>query len=62
MHTRDSAYQLHQETFSGRLRVGMAADLVLLDRDILGVPLTQVSQAKTRLTLVGGRATYRNGV
>jgi predicted amidohydrolase YtcJ len=62
MHTRNSAFQLHQETLSGRLRVGMAGDLIVLDRDILGVPLTQVSKAQSRLTMVGGRATYRNGV
>jgi predicted amidohydrolase YtcJ len=62
MHTRNSAFQLHQETLSGRLRMGMAADLILLDRDILGVPLAQVSKARSRLTMVGGRATYRDAV
>ena len=62
MHTRNSAFQLHQEALSGRLRAGMAADLILLDRDILGVPLTEVSKAKPRLTLLAGRATHHEGV
>ena len=62
MHTRNSAFQLHQETLSGRLRVGMAADLVMLDRDILGVPLKRISKAKPRLTMTSGRVTHRDGV
>lgn len=62
MHTRNSAYQLHQEWLSGRLRPGMAADLVVLDRDLNGVPLTKVSKAESRLTTVGGRMTHRKGI
>jgi predicted amidohydrolase YtcJ len=62
MHTRNSAYQLHQESLSGRLRPGMAADLVVLDRDILAVPLRKVSKAEARLTMVGGRTTHRRGI
>lgn len=62
MHTRNSAYQLHQETLSGRIRPGLAADLVVLDRDILGVPLTKVSNSTARLTTVGGRITHRKGI
>ena len=62
MHTRNSAYQLHQETLSGRLRPGMAADLVVLDRDILGVPLRKISKAEARMTMVGGRITHRKKI
>jgi len=62
MHTRNSAYQLHQEALSGRLRPGLAADIVVLDRDVLGVPLTKVSKATSRLTMVGGRITHRKGI
>jgi predicted amidohydrolase YtcJ len=37
MHTRNSAFQLHQETLTGQIRQGLAADLIVLDRDILRV-------------------------
>lgn len=62
MHTRNSAFQLHQETLSGRIRPGLAADLVVLDRDILGAPLSRVSKAEARLTMVGGRVTHRRRI
>ena len=62
MHTRNSAYQLHQESITGRLRPGMDADLIVLDQDILGVPLTRVSKSKVRLTMVGGRTTHRSDI
>ena len=59
MHTRNSAFQLHQEGLSGRLVPGLAADLVVCDRDLLEVPLTKVSKAKARLTMVDGRIVHR---
>ena len=37
MHTRTRAFQLHQEGLSGRLVPGLAADLVVADRDLLKV-------------------------
>ena len=59
MHTRQSAFQLHQEQVSGQIREGLAADLLVLDRDLLGVPLKRVSKAKVELTMVGGRVVHR---
>jgi predicted amidohydrolase YtcJ len=60
MHTRNGAFQLHQEGFSGRLVAGMAADLVVADRDLLAVPLRKVSRTKALLTMVGGRIVHRS--
>lgn len=59
MHTRNSAYQLHQEGLTGRLRPGFAADLIVVDRDLLGVPLQQVSRTKVDMTMVDGRIVHR---
>jgi hypothetical protein len=42
MHTRNSACQLGQEALSGRIREGLQADLLVLDRTILEVPLRKV--------------------
>jgi predicted amidohydrolase YtcJ len=59
MHTRNSAYQLHQENLTGQIRQGFAADLIVLDRDLLRVPLKRVSKTKVDLTMVGGRVVHR---
>jgi predicted amidohydrolase YtcJ len=59
MHTRNSAFQLHQERLTGQISEGFAADLIVLDRDVLGVPLRRVSNTKVALTMVDGRVVYR---
>jgi predicted amidohydrolase YtcJ len=59
MHTRNSAFQLHQERLSGQISQGFAADLIVLDRDVLRVPLTRVSKTNVALTMVGGRVVHR---
>jgi predicted amidohydrolase YtcJ len=58
MHTRNSAYQLHQEALSGQIRTGFAADMIVLDRDLLRIPLKRVSKTKVDLTMVGGRIVH----
>jgi predicted amidohydrolase YtcJ len=37
----------------------MQADLVLLDRDLFRTPPEQISRARVRATVVGGRVVYR---
>ena len=59
MHTRNSAFQLRQENLTGQIRPGYAADLIVLDRDLLRVALERVSKAKVALTMVGGRIVHR---
>ena len=59
MHTRNSAFQLHQEKLTGQIRRGFAADLIVLDRDVLRAPLKRVSKTKVDLTMVGGRIVHR---
>jgi predicted amidohydrolase YtcJ len=61
MHTRNSAYQLHQERRSGVLRPGKWADLVVLDRNLFNVQLTDVSTTKVEMTMIGGEAVHRTG-
>ena len=60
MHTRNSAFQLGQEARSGRIREGLQADLLVLDRNILRVPLRKVSKTKVLMTMVGGRILRRS--
>jgi predicted amidohydrolase YtcJ len=60
MHTRSSAFQLHQEGLTGQIRRGFAADLIVLDRDILRTPLKRVSKTNVRLTMIAGRIVHGN--
>jgi predicted amidohydrolase YtcJ len=61
MHTRNSAFQLHQDKRTGQVREGFAADLIVLDRDVLDTRLKRVSNSRVDLTMVGGRVVHRRG-
>jgi hypothetical protein len=58
MHTRHSAFQLHQNQTTGQIREGFAADLIVLDRDILDTRLKRLSNTKVALTMVDGRIVH----
>lgn len=57
-YTAGVAYAGFQETRTGALRPGMLADMVLLDRDLFGVPPETITDAWVRATIVGGRIVY----
>ncbi len=58
MHTRGTAYQLHQDKKTGTVEVGKLADLVVLDRDVSTCPVSEIKDSVPQLTLVGGKATF----
>jgi predicted amidohydrolase YtcJ len=60
MHTRNSAFQLHQEGETGRLAPGMEADLLLADRDLGSVPAAEIASARSRLTMKAGAVVHRD--
>lgn len=57
-YTSGVAYAGFMEPRVGVLRPGMLADIVLLDRDLFGVPPETISRARVRVTVVGGRVVY----
>jgi predicted amidohydrolase YtcJ len=57
-HTRRNAYFLFQEDNLGSIQPGKLADLVVLDRDYLTVPVDQIKDIKSVMTMVGGRIVY----
>jgi predicted amidohydrolase YtcJ len=59
-HTRKNAYFLFQENNLGSIQPGMLADLVVLDRDYLIIPATQIHDIKPVMTIVGGRIAYES--
>jgi predicted amidohydrolase YtcJ len=58
-YTADGARAAHQERLTGTLRVGMAADLVLIDGDIEAIPVAEVGRTGIALTVCGGRITHQ---
>jgi predicted amidohydrolase YtcJ len=58
-YTRDAAYAEFQEQQKGMVRVGMLADLVLLNADLFATPEDAIAQVKPLLTMVDGRAVFR---
>jgi predicted amidohydrolase YtcJ len=59
-YTIHAAYQLHQETLTGSIEVGKAADLVVIDRNLFEVPVEEISETKVVLTLIDGEEVYRS--
>jgi predicted amidohydrolase YtcJ len=57
-HTRNNAAFAFQEANIGSLTKGKYADLVVLDRDYLKVPVEQIRQIRPLLTMVGGKIVY----
>lgn len=60
MHTRNSAYQLHQGGVTGQIRTGLRADLVVLDSNLFDVQLTDVSTTEVMLTMVDGAIVHQS--
>ena len=58
-HTRSNAYLLFMEKDLGTLERGKLADLVVLDRDYMTIPLDDILNIRPVLTMVGGRVVYQ---
>ena len=52
--TVDGAYAAHQEELLGTLEPGKKADFILIDRDIMSVPVEEIWQAQVLQTWVNG--------
>jgi Amidohydrolase family len=44
-------YQLHSEDRTGSIEVGKAADLIVLDQNILGLPVEKISETQVLVTM-----------
>ena len=61
MYTINSAWFTFDENKRGNLEVGKYADLAVLSADYMTVPVDQVGDLTSHLTLVGGKAVYADG-
>lgn len=57
-HTRSNAYLMFQESNIGSIRPGLMADLLVLDRDYLTVPDSEIKEISPLATMVGGKVVY----
>ena len=60
-HTRSNAAFLFQENNLGSLAPGKYADLLVLDRDYLTVPASEIKDIRPLVTMVGGKIVYEAG-
>jgi len=57
-HTRSNAWLLFMEKDIGTLEPGKLADLVVLDRDYLTVPVEEIREIQPVMTMVGGKVVH----
>ncbi|MEO8442350.1 MAG: amidohydrolase [Betaproteobacteria bacterium] len=61
LYTQGSAWFSYEEHARGALATGQLADLAVLSRDYLGVPIGEIGGTVSLLTMVGGRIVYADG-
>ena len=57
-YTRKNAYFIFRENDLGSIQMGKLADLVVIDRDYLTVPVDEIKEIESVLTIVGGKVVY----
>ncbi len=58
--TRDGAYASFDEDLRGTLTPGKLADFVVLSKNILAIPSSEILNTEVLLTVMGGKDTYRD--
>jgi predicted amidohydrolase YtcJ len=57
-YTINGAWLMHQKDKTGSIEVGKQADLVILDRQLFEIPVTEISDTRVLLTLLDGKVIY----
>jgi hypothetical protein len=58
-YTQGGAYAAGEEASNGTLEEGKAADLIVVDRDLYHIPVTDIHNGRVLLTLLDGRVVWR---
>ena len=59
LYTINNAHLHHEEKEKGSLEAGKLADLIVIDRDILKCPVTELRDVKVEYTVLGGKVVYQ---
>src|SRR4029079_1859007 len=59
MHTQGAAYQLHLD--AGALATSKLADLIVLARNVMKIPETDIENTNVLMTMLGGEIVYDGG-
>jgi predicted amidohydrolase YtcJ len=57
-YTKNAAFAAYEEDLKGTLSPGKLADIVILSKDVLTVPVEEIREAKAVYTIVGGRVLF----
>ena len=58
LYTINNAYLHREEKLKGTLEVGKFGDVILIDRDVLTCPPSDIRETKVLFTIVGGKVVY----
>jgi predicted amidohydrolase YtcJ len=58
MYTINAAYAAFEEDIKGSLTPGKLADITILSKDILSIPLAEILDTEVLMTIVGGEVVY----
>ena len=57
-HTRDAAYQDHQDDVKGTLEAGKLADIAVFDQSFVDIDPAKVPETRALMTIVGGKVVH----
>ncbi|MGO0060366.1 amidohydrolase [Brevibacillus fluminis] len=60
--TIEGAYANHVDDITGSIELGKKADIIVLDKNLFAIPVTQIKDAKVLLTMVEGKEVYHRAV
>jgi len=58
-HTINAAWSLHLDEITGSIEVGKSADMILLDRDLFDIPVTDIHETFVLKTMFKGKVVYQ---
>jgi predicted amidohydrolase YtcJ len=58
--TINGAYALHSDQYFGSLEQGKLADLIVINQNLLQIPVSRIADTKVLLTLIGGKTVFRD--
>jgi len=57
-YTINAAWLMHHENITGSIEVGKRADIVVLDRNLFDIPVTEINEAQVVETLLDGETVW----